>query len=304
MRIGLLLHAPGSTNVIVPLIDSLREKGNEVIVYPFTEYARKHSGANELWREDAYAKIFTEGNLDLVIYGTGSLHEIEKDAAVLARRFGVYSISVLDALECGMENLRYYNKPNKVICVNGELKDITVKSSGMVEADVVAIGNPYMDRYEKYRDDQYKELGTGGISVVYASEPNGDEEMNDTSERSKVAIQKLIEKVKLGVITRLTLCVHPRESTKWLSTEIKGVQGVRIGKKTTMEEAEEHDMCVNLGSTIHFECMLMRIHTLRLSEDDSFADLLYNYTPESIDIEYGATERVVDYIESLRKEIK
>lgn len=298
MRIGLIGHGPGSVNVLSVLNNPLKELNHDVISFPFTDYGLKCLGGS-MYSTEYYLDIFTKKGLDLIIYGTGSLNEIEVDVSVLARHYGIYSVSILDALEPGTEKLRYFNRPDKVICLNNHLRNHILKETEMLSDDVLALGNPYLDIYKNYENIKYKPFKKENISLVYASEPCGSCTLNDTSDRSKKAILELIELLSIGILKDLVICVHPRESTSWISDTIQGIKGVRLGNSSTMTEVEDADLCLSLGSTIHYECMLKRIHSLKYVNKDSFLLSLLNYSEKYLDIEFGATKRIVNYINDL-----
>lgn len=299
MRIGFIAHAPGSVNVMGPLVDPLRELGHDVRVYPFSEYAVMKMGGIELGI-DKYLPIFTEEYLDIVIYGTGSMHELEKDVSVLARHFGIYSISLLDALEPGREDLRYLNKPDKVICFNEDLQQHIVEVSEMNVEDVLPLGNPYIDQYEQYAGAEVKEVSVENATVVYASEPNGPKSMNDTSNRSKGVMLELIGLVNDRTIRELVIGLHPRESSKWISQQIEFNPRVRVSQRSTMEEAADADIVVNLGSTVHFECLLRGIKSIRYNGKEHLVNDIKNYAGVTLSVNYGATKRVTEYINQLQ----
>lgn len=299
MRIGFIGHGPGSVNVISVLMKPLKLKGYTVVSYPFSEYGVELMGGT-LRNKENYLDIFTEDNLDIIIYGTGSLHEYEKDVAVLSRHYGIYSISILDALEFGSESMRYFNQPNKVVCLNKDFKNHILSVTGMKYENVSDLGNPYLDKYEEYSKHSYSLIDLNKLKVVYASEPSGSKTCNDTSERSKQAILELIELVREGIIEKLTICVHPRESSEWIKRIIKTEINVKLGLNPTMIEVETNDLCLSLGSTIYFECILKKIHSLKFKDKDTFKRDLVDYDePDILEIEFGATDRIVQFIMSI-----
>lgn len=147
MKIGILGYGATTGDIISPLINTLESLGHTIYKFPF------HNYVSEVWglqKEDTLdvdsfniRSIYEKESLDMIIYGTGSLHKVERNVPLFAAEYGVISVSILDnALET-VDNLtyRYTNRPDIVIVPNAYAKNVMVLNNIMPEKRTLTFSN-------------------------------------------------------------------------------------------------------------------------------------------------------------------
>lgn len=290
MKIGVWAHGPGSVNAITPLLKGL--KHHELCYYPFHEFAATEWGTNMQYDPNSPPyNLLIENGIEVVIYGTGSGHEVETEVARFCEGNGIVSISILDIFWGTEENLkvRYENLPDYIITPNQKSADVCKKL--FPTQKVLPLGNPHFDRlfeFEKQKDER-----TGGpYTVAFISSPSDTSSSSETSLEAKRMLLWLLEYPDL--VSRLTFFPHPRENLLFVRNVMGKYDNIEIKKSVdTLKDALKSDMVAGVNSTVLYECLIIGKPTLLYSENIIIGE--EDVVGEFV-IEPGATERIVKFI--------
>lgn len=286
-KIAFIAHGPGTANALFPLIEPLKEQ-YEVHLFAFHPYASK-LWQTELSLLEEFPAIFTQ-SFDLIVTGTGSLHEVEKKTPILAREANIPVVSILDIW--GNYRARYEQEPDYIICLD-ELSKIDLMYEGISPSKIIPLGNPHFDRLAQY-------IGfypvAAPFNVVFFSQP---------IKQSQEALYYLLclKDAYPDLFKHLYITPHPREDETWL-------RKIANEEANTTFKMYDHsfqlmldtDLSVGFGSTLQHEAAIIGKRTIFYQHPEQMKKeffTLFDQQRTAKIIDFHATERCVAFIRNL-----
>jgi hypothetical protein len=253
---------------------------------------------------ETFPQILQQYQLDILLTGTGSLHITEQLAPLYCKEYGITCISFLDGWFSGNVVERYQHVPDYIITGHESFSKDIKRQVSIPNDQVLSLGNPFFDQYEHEFMRYRKEFILTNATIAYVSEPAGSDTLNEPSSRSKEVFLELMELKQSGLFSKIVICPHPRETTKWFQSLISEYDDIWIATEKTIDVLKFiADMCVNLQSTIHYESQLLGIPSIRYATKDDFCKRMRHYQHEIPPISFGATSRVTQFIKDFEHHI-
>lgn len=287
-KIAFIAHGPGTSNALFPLIKEL-EKDYNLSLFPFHKYASKQWNT-PIVSMNSFESIFDE-HFDLILTGTGSMHEVEQRTPLLARQNGIVTVSILDI--GGNYQERYKNKPDYVISLDKNSTEEILKE-GFKPQQVYPLGNPHFDRLKSFVTKQeihppYK--------VAFFSQP---------TEKAKIAFNDLIryKKEHSEMIESIYATPHPREDPTWLKDVTQNLESVIFkGYQESFDLLLSTDVSVGVNCTLQQEGLMIGKQTIfykdREQLEQDFNSLVANSNKQRPLDDFKATERCLAFIHTL-----
>lgn len=285
-KIAFIAHAPGSANALFPLIDRLKDK-YYIELFPFHKSSSEIFGVKQKELNE-FEGIF-ENDWDLILTGTGSLHEVEKSTPVLAKQNDISVVSILDSWNNYKE--RYKNKPDYIVCLNDEVKEEILKL-GFEDKQVLPFGNPHFDRLKEYKSN--KKI-TSPYNIVFYSTMN---------KKTKEALKELsLLKLEYPILIKeIYVTPHPREEAATIRKYCEEYKLTFKNYTHSYDLLKETSLSIGFGSTIQYEALMIGKPTIFIEEVEQIKEQFFNGDfDKKIEIDYKATDRVLEFIDNLLK---
>lgn len=303
-HIGFFAHGPGSANALFPIIQKMKDE------YHLSLFAF-HPFVSELWGVEAQKELSLEqidfSLFDLVVYGTGSLHEIERFVPFYAKEKQVPSLSILDIFWGGDDDLklRYFHPPDYLIVPNRETKKQIQSLHIMPSEHIFVFGNPHFDRLKKY--DSIPRRLSFPLDIVCFSQPSNHDSFSETNQ----LVQKMVRSIavlcysKPEMIQNLYITPHPREDDTWLKEFVKPYDFMKLESySNSFSLLLSCDLNVGVNCTLQYEGMMVGKPTIFYQNTKQFLMDLTQLHVSNIKtkMSFSATESTVQWIKHFLNE--
>lgn len=256
-QIGFVAHGPASANSLMPLIKVLSEEGEvDIHLFAFHPFVANLWGCEKL-DITPYALDFS--GLDLVVYGTGSSHNIERVVPIKARSYGVTSISILDCYWSDKNNLfhRFNNQPDYIIVPNKSTKELLDQLQLIPEENILPLGNPHFDRLGEHH--QTSKALREPFSIAFFSQCSNSSDFSETDDKCKEALKELSEfrKQYPGKIDNIFIAPHPREDITWLNQYCSDEKMNLLVGQDSFQLMLDTDITMGVTCTLQYEAEII-----------------------------------------------
>jgi hypothetical protein len=288
-RIAFIAHGPGTANALFPLIRSLRANKNvELGLFAFHPYTSRLWNST-MFLEHEFTSIFTE-QWDLIITGTGSMHKIEKNAPVMAKRSNIPLLSILDSW--GNYEERYQSIPDYLVCMSDAVK-IQLIELGISEHAIYSFGNPHFDRLDTLSKHWRVEPP---YDVVFFSQPH-------LKSREAYYYLMQLKDTHPHLLKTIYVTPHPREDETWLK-EITSTEPNVIYKhyEHSFELLLQTDVSYGHSSTLQFESEIIQKPTVFYQDYNQIVHdfvMLPFQTPKRSIVGFNATDLCLSLISNI-----
>lgn len=302
-KIGFIAHGPASANSLHPIIQELKDEF-DIHCYAYHPYVAKLWNC-PLLEPTYYPETFAV--MDLVVYGTGSGHDIERLVPMNSMKHGIPSISILDCFWASEENLneRFTYPPTYLVVPNQKTKETIERLQIMNPAHVYPFGNPHFDRLEKYvsKNIEIKKP----MNIVFYSQCTDSSNYSTTHPLCKEALNMLCtyRESHSESIEQIFVTPHPREDIIWLQNFSKNHSVALLPNEKSMDLLLYTDVSVGVSCTLQYEALIIGKPTIFYREPNTLfkeLDLLLEkkYTKIKSPIEsFQATKNCTDFIRTI-----
>lgn len=262
MKIGFYCYSPASINSMRALSLNIPDFIDNINVYFYSDdIAKFYFNDFDMSSNDTSKLTFIHNDiddsikdLDLIIYGTGSGHELELTIPTRIKEFSIdlKSLSINDIFWDSKEGLnrRFKCSPDYLVVSSDFEKKMIVDELKLMSSDnVFVIGNPHFDRLSDL--DIIEDRGTLSVSFISQCGLGGTYD-EPTADLSKEGILELLDLLNSGIITDLVIYKHPRENFSFYE-EI----GLMPSNTNDFLDMMRSGIIISGGSTPHYEAMLL-----------------------------------------------
>ena len=262
MKIGFYCYSPASINTMRALSFNIPDFINNINIYFYnSDIAKIYFNEFDSLNIDTSKLTFIHNDidesvkeLDLMIYGTGSGHELELTIPKRVKNFNsdLKTLSINDIFWDSKDGLnkRFKCSPDYLIVSSAFEKTMVVNELNLMCAEnVFIIGNPHFDRLKDL--DILEDRGHLSVSFISQCGLGGSYD-EPTADLSKEGILELLELLNSGIITDLVIYKHPRENLTFYN-EI----GYLPSNTNDFLDMMRSGIIISGGSTPHYESMLI-----------------------------------------------
>ncbi len=307
---------PGGSNAIAPVIKKLFNSLDfNVKVFASGSAEKIFTNKNitfislddsdvEEFKIESAEKIIKNENPSIVITGTSSNDNSENYFRLVAKKFGIPTVSILDQwmnyiqrFQCNKEDLKCI--PD-IICVMDEVARDDMIKDGFESSRIAITGNPYFDDLFTFKEEFDKEkvkefrrllgIDKDEYLITFASEPIENSEDDNYKIRDewgyteKTVISSLLTALEnISLRKRLKMCLiiklHPREIKSNFDKIIKNFisENVRIILNDYAEPRKlilSSDLVTGMTSMFLIESVLLSKLTISLQPESKKPDFL------------------------------
>lgn len=299
--IGCFVHSPASANNIFAVLNMLQELFN-VKIFTFHPHAQSLLQTNIMYEHNDLAALFEKYHFDVILTGTGSVHPVEQDVPMLAKKKGVPCISILDSFWLDDENLKYRfeNKPDYITVPNGDVKQRIVNIVGMEESKVLNIGIPHLDRLQQFIKTDKQENASNVLGFFSTCSTSGD--FSDTHSLAKKALLELSEWVeRYPQFEKVLVTKHPREDGKWISEFCSRFPKFTFSSEPSWEVLLKSQISFGIPSSLLYEAKIIQKPSVIYQQEGDILNFTLPLVSEEVNYlsSFHASQSLVSFIQSL-----
>lgn len=256
-----------------------------VDLYAFHQYAADRWGTT-LSDISSFENIFKQ-DYSLILSGTGSLHYVESQAPILAQKYKIPLLSILDIW--GNYELRYKNPPTYIISLD-ELSKNIISNLGFPKKNIFPLGNPHFDRLKEYINENNFSINPP-YNISFFSQP-----IQEAKSALKDIVKFCSEYPQL--IKTVQVTSHPRENTDWIKYFCNKHSNIlHYSTEDSFSLLLSTDFNIGVSGTLQYESLMIGKPTLFYTNYNELENNILNLNfPSPIDLSFNATQQCVDLI--------